>query len=319
MSKINIRSGLESLTLDATLDVACLLIERHVETTNKEIKDVLRKRGYFATEAMVSGFMEQGYKDWGLKRKVFNDGERSYYVYMTDYDSEFTKQLLKEQEEEKEEEFFDDDCGSSESGNVDRWARFETDDDDVSFFHYPTDEDKVKPSVDFSKDENSSSTDDDCVITFQFPAWEEKDGSKVVDAEECETNWIFGKESELNEDTIRSLNDMEGQILLTLDEKTKTKFDVVYKMSSGYYDIRYFDMPNKVINGAIRIGSREHMNGFKCVFEIMYKGYPVFYAGLNADDILISQIKYVAYKVLCNEILLADFYSIHVKPLIILS
>lgn len=291
MSELENRSGLESLTLDATLDVACLLIERHVETTNKEIKEVLRKRGYFATEAMVSGFMEQGYKDWGLKRKVFNDGEHSYYVYMTDYDSEFTKQLLKEQEEEED--------------------GFSTNDGDVSFFRYPTDEDKVKPAGEFSED-------DDCVITFQFPAWEEKDGNKAVDAEECETNWIFGKESELNEDTIRPLSDMERHILLSLDEKTKTKFDVVYKLSSGYYDIRYCDIPNKVLNGAIRIGSREHMNGFKYVFEVMYKGYTVFYAGLNADDILISQIKYAAYKVLCNEILLADFYSIHVKPLIIL-
>lgn len=316
MSEINSRSGFLSLTLDATLDVACLLIERHVETTNKEIKDVLRKRGYFATEAMVSGFMEQGYQDWGLKRKVFNDGEHSYYVYMTDYDSEFTKQLLKEQEEDEEEEFFDDACEGKETAKVDRGAHFETDDDDVSFFHFPTPEETVKPAGEFSGDE-------DCVITFQFPAWEEKvnekDGSKVVDAEESETNWIFGKESEFNEDTIRSLNDMEGRVLLSLEEKTKTTFDVVYKLSSGYYDIRYCDIPNKVINGEIRIGSREHMNGFKYVFEVIYKGYPVFYAGFNAEDTLISQIKYVAYKVLCNEILFADFYSIRVKPFVILS
>lgn len=316
MSEINSRSGLECLTLDATLDVACLLIERHVETTNKEIKDVLRKRGYFATEAMVSGFMAQGYQDWGLKRKVFNDGQHSYYVYMTDYDSEFTKQLLKEQEEDEEEEFFDDDCEGEETGKVDRWARFETDDDDVSFFHFPTPEETVKPAGEVSGEE-------DCVITFQFPAWEEKvnekDGNTVVDAEESETNWIFGKESEFNEDTIRSLNDMEGRVVLSLEEKTKTTFDVVYKLSSGYYDIRYCDIPNKVINGEIRIGSREHMNGFKYVFEVIYKGYPVFYAGFNAEDTLISQIKYVAYKVLCNEILFADFYSIRVKPLIILS
>lgn len=284
MSKINIRTGLESLTLDATLDVACLLIERHVETTNKEIKDVLRKRGYFATEAMVSGFMEQGYQDWGLKRKVFNDGEHSYYVYMTDYDSEFTKQLLKEQEEEQEqEEEFDTTFGGyTDEENNDSWARFETDDDSVSFFHYPTSKQKVKPS------ENAFN--------------------------EHKVDWEFGKGSEMNEDSIRTLNDIAESVVISLEEKTKTTLDVVYNLSKGYYDFRYVDLPNKVMNEAIRIGTKESVRDFRYVLEVSYKGYPVFYAGLNTNDFLYSQIKYVAYQVLCNEICYADFYSISVNP-----
>lgn len=278
MSELENRSGLESLTLDATLDVACLLIERHVETTNKEIKDILRKRGYFATEAMVSGFMEQGYQDWGLKRKVFNDGEHSYYVYMTDYDSEFTKQLLKEQEEEFDTTF----GGYEDEEKYDGWARFETDDDSVSFFHYPTSKEKIK--------------------------------SSKSDFDEHKINWEFGKDSGMNEDSIRTLNDIAESVVVSLEEKTKTKLDVVYNLSKGYYDFRYIDLPNKVMNEAVRIGTKDSVQDFRYILEVSYKGYPVFYAGINTNDFLYSQIKYVAYQVLCNEICYADFYSISVNP-----